>query len=51
VARCTICGVRVVHAGHPVHMAAGRTFRYSDQYVSHDATTDPRYLVLWLRWR
>lgn len=46
--RCTVCGVRVT-AG-PVHLAAGRTFRYSDQYVTHAATTDPRFLVLWLRW-
>lgn len=46
---CTICGVRVIHEGD-LHMAAGRTFRYSDQYVTHAATTDPRFLVLWLRW-
>ena len=47
---CTICGVRVMRAGPVLLHVRGGSFRWSATPVGHDASDDPRFLLVRLRW-
>ncbi len=49
---CTICGTKVVLAGGQLlHQENGATAYWRRSPGPHPATIQPKFLVLWLRWR